>query len=138
MKTLVKTLFVLALVGALVILALGFGLFALIGDLSGLHITVNGDEVLWSGWEAGDLFGAGLGLLISAVVVCMVVCVVVPLALLLGIGLPLLILGGLLLAGVVAVLGVGTVLGAPLLLIGLVIWLLLRDRPARAARTSLP
>lgn len=133
MRTFFKTVFVLALVSALVMLAFGLGLFALLGDLSDLHIRINGDDLVWSGLDLGDVIGAGIGLLVAAVVVC----VVVPLALLLGLGLPLLIFGGLLVAGVMAVLGIGALLGSPLILIGLVLWLLLRDKP-RQPRAAPP
>ncbi|OWQ84691.1 hypothetical protein CDN99_23430 [Roseateles aquatilis] len=127
MKTLFKTLLVLGLVLVIGAMVLGVSVIGLIGDAPGVHLTIDGDEVIWSGLGLADAFGAGLGLIITIGVLCLVL----PLVLLLGLGLPLLILGGLLLAGIAALLGVGAVLGSPLILIGLIVWLLVRDKPRK-------
>jgi hypothetical protein len=130
MKTLFKTLLVLGfvLVGGAVLL--GWGVFHLLGDVPGVHLTVDGEEVILSGMGLGDAIGAGLGLIIAIAVMCLVV----PLVLLLGIGLPLLILGAVVLVALAALAGVGAVVGSPLLLIGLVVWLLVRDKPRKTPR----
>lgn len=126
-----KTLFKIVLVGGLALMAfasiLGFSVLGLLADLPNAHLSIDGHEVLSSGMDLADAFGAGLGLLIAFGVMCLIV----PLLLLLGLGLPLLILGGLMLAGVVALLSVGAVVGSPLILIGLVVWLLVRDKPRK-------
>ena len=132
MKTFFKILLVLGLVMVLASVATGVVVLGAISDADGMHIVINGHE--WNGGtlEMGDAFAIFL-----AVMICgLVVCVVVPLVLLLGLGLPLLLLGGLLVLGVAAVLGAGAVLGSPLLLIALVVWLLVRDRTPRARRRA--
>ncbi|WP_377158255.1 hypothetical protein ACFJIX_05290 [Roseateles sp. UC29_93] len=130
MKTLFKTLLVLGFVLVAGALLLGWGVIHLLGDVPGVHLTVDGEEVILSGMGIADAFGAGLGLIIAIVVMCLVV----PLVLLLGLGLPLLILGGLALVALAALAGVGAVVGSPLLLIGLVVWLIVRDKPRKAPR----
>ena len=59
-----------------------------------------------------------------------------PLVLLLGLGLPLLILGGIVLVTLAALASVGAVVGSPLLVIGLVVWLIVRDKPRKARRAQ--
>lgn len=123
MKTLFKALFVLAALFAVLTMTGGFALLHGLRDTSDFHVVMNGHEMFWDS-DLGDLIGAGVGLLIAGVVVC----VVVPLALLLGLALPLLIIGGLLAAGVAAVLGIGALLGSPLILLGLILFFVLRKR----------
>ncbi|MFX1680060.1 hypothetical protein PV762_12560 [Mitsuaria sp. CC2] len=132
MKTLFKTLLILGfvLVGGAVLL--GWGVFHLLGDVPGVHLTVDGEEVILSGMGLADAFGAGVGLILAFVVVCLIV----PLVLLLGLGLPLLILGAVALVALAALAGVGAVVGSPLLLIGLVVWLIVRDKPRKAPRVQ--
>ncbi|MBB3194663.1 hypothetical protein [Roseateles terrae] len=132
MKTFFKILLVLGLVMVLASVATGVVLLGAISDADGMHIVINGQE--WNGGtlEMGDAFG-----LFLAVMICgLVACVVVPLVLLLGVGLPLLLVGGLFVLCMAAVLGAGAVLGSPLLLIALVVWLLVRDRTPRASRRA--
>jgi len=60
-----------------------------------------------------------------------------PLVLLLGVALPLLIVGGVLAVVVASLLGVGAVLGSPLILLGLLVFVVLRNRSrANAARSA--
>ncbi|PZP32495.1 MAG: hypothetical protein DI603_10730 [Roseateles depolymerans] len=128
MKTLFKALFVMAALFTVLSLLGGFALLRGLGDSSDFHVVMNGHEMFWDS-DLGDLIGAGVGLLIAGVVVC----VVVPLALLLGLALPLLILGGLLAAGVAAMLGLGALLGSPLILLGLILFFVLRNRNRQKA-----
>ncbi|TXI20031.1 MAG: hypothetical protein E6Q67_09730 [Roseateles sp.] len=123
MKTLFKALFVMAALFAVLAVAGGFTLLHGLRDASDVHVVMNGHEMFWDS-DLGDLIGAGVGLAIAGVMLC----VVVPLALLLGLALPLLIVGGLVAAGVVAVLSVGAVLGSPLILLGLILFLVLRNK----------
>ncbi|MDH0865686.1 hypothetical protein [Mitsuaria sp. GD03876] len=134
MKTLFKTLLILGLVLVLGATLLGWGVVHLVGDVPGVHLTIDGDEVIWSGLGLADAFGAGLGMIIAIGVMCLVV----PLILLLGLGLPLLILGALALAGIAALLGVGAVVGSPLILIGFIVWLLVRDKPRKSRAAASP
>ncbi|UXH78846.1 hypothetical protein [Roseateles amylovorans] len=130
MKTLFKTLLILGLVMVLASLALGIAAIGLLGDLPGVHLNINGEEVLWHSLDLGEALGAGLGLVIAIGALCLVL----PLVLLLGVGLPLLLMLAVLALGAAAVLGLGAVLGSPLLVVGVIIWLLVRDRrPRRAA-----
>lgn len=128
-----KTLFKIVLIGGLALAAfasvLGFSVLGLLSDIPGAHLTINGDDFMWSSMNLADAFGAGLGLVIAFGVMCLVI----PLVLLLGLGLPLLILGLILLAGIVALLSVGAVLGSPAIIIGLILWLILRDKPRKPA-----
>ncbi len=133
MKTLFKILFVGT---ALMMLAALLGGYALLNHHGAdMHIVVNDDElVLGSG--IGDWLGASAGLLVAGVV-CLVV---VPLVLLLGVALPLLIVGGVVAVMLAALLSAGAVLGSPLILLGLLRFVVLRNRnramKASAARTE--
>ncbi len=129
MKTLFKTLLILGLVLVLASFALGIAAIGLLGDLPNVHLNINGEDMLWHSLDLGEAMGAGLGLVIAFGVLCLVL----PLVLLLGVGLPLLLMFGALAVAAAAVLGVGAVLGSPLLVIGLIVWLLVRDRRPRAA-----
>lgn len=120
MKTLFKILFIGT---ALMVLLAMFGGFALLHHGPDMHIVLNDDE-MFIGSGFGDWLGAGLGLFIAATVCC----IVVPLALLLGVALPLFILACVFGLGLVALLGVGAVLGSPLILIGLLFFVVLRNR----------
>ncbi|WP_423597289.1 hypothetical protein [Roseateles sp. MS654] len=127
MKTLFKTLLILGLVLVLGAMLLGWGVLHLMGDVPGVHLSIDGDDVFLTGFDIADALGAGLGVIIAIGVMCLVV----PLVLLLGIGLPLLIMGALVLAGIAALLGVGAIVGSPLIFIGLLVWLIVRDKPRK-------
>ncbi|MBV8604668.1 MAG: hypothetical protein JO224_08315 [Pelomonas sp.] len=91
-------------------------------------LSVNGDDVDLDGFNGP---GWLVGLIVTGVV-GLVLGVVLPLVLLLGIGLPLLIVGVVIGALVLAVCGVGAVLCSPFVLFGLLaLWLI---RPRRAAK----
>lgn len=122
MKTLFKILFIGT---ALMVLAAMFGGFALLHHHgSDMHIVLNDDELFLGGSDFGDWLGASIGLFIAGIVCC----IVVPLALLLGVALPLFILACVFGLGLAALLGVGAVLGSPLILIGLLLFVVLRNR----------
>jgi len=122
MKTLFKILFIGT---ALMVLVAMLGGFALLNHHgSDMHIVLNDDELFFGGSDFGDWLGASIGLLVAGLV-----CVVVlPLVLLLGVALPLLIVGGVLTVVVASLLGVGAVLGSPLILLGLLLFVVLRNR----------
>lgn len=126
MKTFLKTLLILSLLLVLASLAAGWGLLSWLHDAPGVHLSINGDELMLQGLGdgLGDVLGAGLGLVITG----LVLFIVLPLVLLLSVGLPLLIVGGMLALGLAALLGLGALLGSPLILLLLVVWLLMRDR----------
>ncbi|MBW8846661.1 MAG: hypothetical protein JF607_16975 [Burkholderiales bacterium] len=129
MKTLFKILFIGT---ALMVLMAMFGGFALLHHHgSDMHIVMNDDELFLGGSDIGDWLGASIGLFVAGVV-----CVVVlPLVLLLGVALPLLIVGGVLALVVASLLGVGAVLGSPLILLGLLVFIVARNRRRAAAAT---
>lgn len=132
MKTLFKILFIGT---ALMVLAAMFGGFALPHHHgSDMHIVLGDDDFFLGGGDFGDWLGASIGLFVAGVI-CVIV---VPLVLLLGVALPLLIVGGVLALVVASVLGVGAVLGSPLILLGLLLFIVLRNRrrSMNAASTS--
>jgi hypothetical protein len=121
MKTLFKILFIGT---ALMVVMAMFGGFALLNHHGpDMHIVLDDGEFFLGGGDLGDWLGATIGLLVAGIV-----CVVVlPLVLLLGVALPLLI-----------VLGVGAVLGSPLILLGLLLFVVLRNRSRANAAKSTP
>ncbi|MBA4216613.1 MAG: hypothetical protein IIA03_15730 [Proteobacteria bacterium] len=129
MKTLFKILFIGT---ALMVLAAMFGGFALLQHHSpDMHIVVNDEEIFLGSSGFGDWLGASIGLFVGGAV-CLVV---LPLVLLLGVALPLLIVGGLLALVVFGLLGVGAVLGSPLILLALLLFVVLRNRRPALAPT---
>lgn len=132
MKTLFKILFIGT---ALMVLVAMFGGFALLHHHGGpdMHIVLDDGDFFFGGSDVGDWLGATLGLFIAGAVLCLVI----PLVLLLGVALPLFIVAAVLGVGLVAMLGVGAVVGSPLILLGLLLFLVLRNRRrANAARST--
>jgi len=122
MKTLFKILFIGT---ALMVLAAMFGSFALLHHHGAdMHVVIDDGEFFFGGNDFGDWLRAGIGLVVAGVV-CLVV---LPLVLLLGVALPLLIVGGVLTLVVAGVLGAGALLGSPLILLGLLLFIVLRNR----------
>jgi hypothetical protein len=129
MKTLFKILFIGT---ALMVLLSMFGGFALLNHHgSDMHIVLDDGEFFLGGSDLGDWLGATIGLFIAGAVLCLVI----PLVLLLGVALPLFIVAAVLGVGLVAVLGVGAVIGSPLILLGLLLFVVLRNRRRAAAAT---
>ena len=64
MKTLFKTFLVLGFLLVAGALLLGWGLIHVLGDVPGVHLSVDGEEVLLSGMGLADAFGAGIGLVV--------------------------------------------------------------------------
>lgn len=126
-----KTLFKILFIGAALMMALAmFGGFALLHHGPGFHFMLDGDEFFFG--DLGDWFGAGIGLFVAGVV-CLVV---LPLVLLLGVALPLLIVGGVLALMFAGLLGAGALLGSPLILLGLLLFVVLRNRRRAAAHAT--
>ena len=114
LKVLTWTVVACAVVGiALVIAAI-----ALAGSIDPLTIRINGEPLMLESLDAGHWLLAVGGIALALLVVMLVV----PLAVLLPIGLVALALLGVLLA----VAGAVAIAFAPLVLLGLAIWLLLR------------
>ena len=133
MKTLFKILFIGT---ALMVLMAMFGGFALLNHHGpDMHIVLDDGEFFFGGSDFGDWLGATIGLFVAGII-CVIV---VPLVLLLGVALPLLIVGGVLTVVVASLLGVGALLGSPVILLGLLLFVVLRNRRranAAAARTE--
>ncbi|MDM4768091.1 hypothetical protein [Pelomonas sp. SE-A7] len=127
MKRVFQIFAVIALLALVAAVSGGLSLWHHIGSHPDMSISINGDEVLLGSLDIGDLVGGIIGLAVAA----FVVLIVVPLALLLGIGLPLLIVGGMMAIGVLAVVGIGAVVFSPLLLLVGILWLALRRKPAK-------
>lgn len=122
MRTILRVLLLLALLGGAALLALGlaFGLPA-----EGIHLIVNGREVSIDHLAGGHTAAAGLAALIALCIIALVL----PLALLLGVLLPLLLVLGAVLLVLGAVMGAGALALSPLLLpLALVWWLWRRSR----------
>jgi hypothetical protein len=132
-----KRFFHLSLILALVLASLtmfgGFFVWQEIASHPDVAVTINGDDFDLQGLEMSGASGLG-GLILGSLVAGLVLFIVVPLCLLIGLGLPLLIIGGLLALGLLAVLGVGAIVFSPLLLLVLLLWLLLRkpSKPRQA------
>jgi hypothetical protein len=122
MKTLFKILFV---VTALMVVMAMVGGFALLNHHgSDMHVVIGDEELFLGGSDFGDWLGAAIGLFVAGIV-CVIV---VPLVLLLGVALPLLIVCGVVAVVLAGLLGVGAVLGSPLILLGLLLFVVLRNR----------
>ncbi|MDI4634345.1 hypothetical protein J7U46_14905 [Pelomonas sp. V22] len=134
MKRVFKVFAVLTLLVMIAAISGGFSLWHHLGNHPDMSISINGEEMLFGATDLADVIGGVVGLAIAAVVLL----VVVPLCLLVGIGLPLLIVGGVLALGLLAAVGVGAVVFSPLILIGLLLWLALRSKPARPVTSPAP
>lgn len=134
MKTLLRALLfsglVLVLLGAAC--AVGAWLFGGYGDAVTLSIDDNGVTLPL---HAGGWMAAGAGVLLSMAIVL----VVVPLSLVIGLGLPAIVMAGLLALGLFLLFGTIALLCSPLLLpLLFVAWLVRRDRRAmRRASTTI-
>lgn len=126
MRTLFKAFFILAVGVVLLSVLGGFSVAHHVLSEPGVHIVVNGDE--WTDPDVGDFIGAVIGLGVTG----LVLFIVLPLVLLFAVGLPLLIVGGVIGFVVLVFCGVGAVVFSPAFLVILVLWLLLRRPKARA------
>lgn len=134
MKTLFKILFIGTALMALMAMFGGLALWHHHGGPD-MHIVLDDGEFFLGGSDFGGWLGASIGLFVAGIV-CVIV---IPLVLLLGVALPLVIVGGVLALVVASLLGVGAVLGSPLILLGLLFFVVLRNRRrAHAAVRSTP
>jgi hypothetical protein len=93
-------------------------------------ISINGEAIeldaLHSMHWAGLLFGG----VIASLVLALLLLILLPLLLLLGLGLPLLLLALCVGAAVLGVASAGALLFSPLILLALLLWWMLRSKPA--------
>ena len=130
MKTLFKILFIGT---ALMVLMAMFGGFALLHHHgSDMHIVLDDGDFFLGGGDLGDWLGATIGLFIAGAVLCLVI----PLVLLLGVALPLLIVCGVVAVVVASLLGIGAVLGSPMILLGLLVFVVMRNRRRAMSATA--
>jgi len=129
MRTAFKVVLAFGLVMMLLASLAGVAIWHELASSPGLHITINDEELSAAGFGLGDFLGLVLGLGIAGVVVLLVV----PVVLLFSIGLPLLIVGGVLALLCLLFSGIGAVLFSPLFLFGLLLWLILR-KPRKIAK----
>lgn len=127
MRTLFKAFFILALGVVLLSVIGGVSLAHHVFSDPGVNITINGED--WTDPDIGDAIGAVIGLGVTGVVLF----IVLPLVLLFAVGLPLLIVGGVIGFLVLLACGLGAVAFSPAFLLVLVLWLLLRRPKARTA-----
>jgi hypothetical protein len=130
MKTLFKILFIGSALLVLIAMIGGFTLLHHHG--SDMHIVLDDGDFFLGGGDVGDWLGASIGLFIAALV-CIVV---VPLVLLLGVALPLLIVCGVVAVVLAALLGAGAVLGSPMILLGLLFFVVMRNRRRAMSATA--
>jgi hypothetical protein len=97
----------------------------------GFEIVINGKEL--GVQELSGLHWASL--LLAGGLALVILLLVLPLTLMLGLSLPLLLAAGALGLGLLLLVSVGGLLCSPLLLLGLLLWLALRRRPARSTPT---
>lgn len=119
---------VMLLVGVLIVaIAAAVSLAAVFNDIpSNLQVTVDGQQVDLHGLSAGHAwlaFGA-------VVLACVIVVVVVPLALLFGVGVPLLLAALGVIAALLCAAVAVAVVGSPMILIGLLLWWAVRPKKA--------
>lgn len=126
MKKLMKLALTLSLALAVLAALGGVLLWQEIASHPHVSISINGDDVALAELSAAHwgslLFALGLTLLL--------LLVLLPLLLLLGIGLPLMMVTGAVVLVVAVVLGIGALIGSPLILLLLLLWWLLRRKPA--------
>ncbi|HMN77223.1 MAG TPA: hypothetical protein PKC97_14245 [Burkholderiaceae bacterium] len=128
MRALLLSIAAVALLGAVMLALLVFALHGLAPD--GLHVVINDRELSFGHLPPLPELGAGLGGLLAVVAAA----IVIPVALLLGVLLPLLLLAGALLLLVGLALGVGAISMAPLVLpLLLLVWLWRRAQRRKAA-----
>ena len=102
---------------------------------SDLLVTVDGERVDLQALQAGHWFLAIGGVVLATLIVLLVV----PMALLLGVGLPLVLAGLGLVAALLATALALALVGSPLILLGLLVWWAMRPRrPTGAAMPSAP
>lgn len=97
-----------------------------------LLVTVDGERVDLQALQAGHWFLAIGGVVLATLIVLLVV----PMALLLGVGLPLVLAGLGLVAALLATALALALVGSPLILLGLLVWWAVR--PRRQAGASMP
>ena len=133
MKRAFRIMVILSLALAVLAILSGIGLWQEASNHPGLSVSINGDDLDLQGMSDVSWLGVIAGLSIATVVLCLVV----PLVLLFSIGLPLLIIGAVLAVVVVSVMSVGALLFSPLIVIGVVLYLLLRTKKPRPSRASI-
>lgn len=124
MRGFLKFTFILTLTLAIIALITGTALWHEVASHPDVTVSINGDPVALDEFGVMHWAGGLFGIAIAALVVLLVV----PLVLVLGIGLPLLLVGGSLALALAAVAGVGVLMASPVIVVGLLIWVLVRGK----------
>ncbi|MCV2356048.1 hypothetical protein LNV09_18050 [Paucibacter sp. B2R-40] len=134
MKTTFKWLLVLSLGIALLGLLAGGVLWQEFIAQPDVSISINGEDLDISGLQALPWFTGVFGILAGGVVVCLVI----PLVLLFSVGFPLLLT--VLILGFVALLmlSLGAMFFSPLIILGLLLWLMLRNKHQKTRSRANP
>ncbi len=135
MKTTFKWLLILSLGLALLGLFAGGALWHEFIAQPDVSISINGEDLDFDGLQTVPWFGAVFGTLAAGIVVCLVI----PLVLLFSVGLPILLTVMILGFVAVGLLSLGAMLFSPVIILGLLLWLVLRNkRPRSQRRQNLP
>lgn len=124
MKSFLKFTFILMLALAIIALITGTALWHEVASHPDLTISINGENVPLDEMDAMHWVSGLFGIAVATLVILLVV----PLVLLLGIGLPLLLVGGGLALALAAVAGVGVLVASPVIVLGLLVWVLVRGK----------
>jgi prolipoprotein diacylglyceryltransferase len=134
MRSFFKWLLILGLAMGLLALMAGGALWHQVASQPEVSISINGADLDLDDWQGLSWFGGVIGMLVAGAVLC----IVLPLVLLFSLGLPILLalmVLGFVLLGVV---GVGAMLGSPLIILGLLLWLVFRNKRPRSTRSANP
>jgi hypothetical protein len=134
MKSFFKWLLILSLGVALLAVLAGGSLLSDLITGPDVSISVNGADLDLDGLSAVPWYSVMFGMLVAGVVVCLLL----PLVLLFSLGLPLLLLGLTLVFVFIGTIGLGSLLFSPLILLGLLLWLVLRNRRPQPPRQAKP
>ncbi len=134
MKRFLKWTLVLSLILAAAAIVGGVLMWQEIASHPEVSISINGEDIpvheLSAAHWATLMFAAGI--------TAFVLLVVLPLTLLLGLALPLMLVAGVLALVVAVLLGAGALVGSPLILLVLLLWWLLRRKPAAPYKPQPP
>ena len=144
MKAIFRGLLILSLGLALLGLMAGGAIWHELVAQPDVSISINGEDMDFTGlqdlpWFAGvfgDFFGGIFSGVFGILAAAAVLCLVIPLVLLFSVGLPLLLTVMILGFVAVGVLSLGAMLFSPVIILGLLIWLVLRDRRPKAPRRA--
>jgi hypothetical protein len=128
MRSFFKWLLILGLAMGLLALMAGGALWHQLASQPDVSISINGADLDFDDWQGLPWFGGVIGMLVAGAVLG----IVLPLVLLFSLGLPILL--ALMVLGFVllGLFSVGAMLGSPLIILGLLLWLVFRNKRPRS------